>query len=270
MSSPGTVSASSPGTVSASLPSLFRLDGRVALVTGASSGLGLRFARVLHEAGATVVAAARRLDRLEALTSELERATAEQCDVGDPQQIDRLLGHVLDRHGNLDIVVNNAGTTDVADFPVAPDDDFARVLGINLVAPYLISKRAAEAMLAAKRPGAIVNVASIFGLRASHAAGPPAYAASKGGVVSLTQALAARWARRGIRVNALAPGWFGSEMTQEVFDNDAALNWVTKRTPMARVGREEELDGPILFLASEASGYMTGQTLVIDGGWCAV
>ncbi len=261
---------SSPVSISESLSSLFRLDGRVALVTGASSGLGMRFARVLHDAGASVVAAARRVDRLEALAGELERATAEQCDVANPAEIDRLMRSVLDRHGSIDVVVNNAGTTDVADFPDAPDSDFGRVVGINLVAPYLISKRAAEAMLADKRPGTVINVASLFALRASHAAGPPAYSASKGGVVSLTRSLAARWARRGIRVNALAPGWFGSEMTQEVFENEAALNWVTRRTPMARVGKEEELDGPILFLASDASGYMTGQTLVIDGGWSAV
>jgi hypothetical protein len=253
----------------ASATELFSLDDRVALVTGASSGLGERFARFLQGAGATVIAAARRLDRLQTLAASSDQIHARACDVGDADQIRALIDGIVAEHGRIDVVVNNAGTADSASALKQHDDEFAHVLAINLVAPYLISKYAAQAMIAAHGTGAIINIASILGQRGSAIATQTGYAASKGGIESLTRSLAAQWARHGIRVNALAPGWFETEMTAEMFASDQATSWVAGRTPLGRHGREGELDGPLLLLASDAGSYITGQTLIVDGGWCA-
>ena len=255
----------------AALPTdLFSLAGRVALVTGASSGLGARFARILDEAGATVVATARRLGKLEALAASGGRIHARTCDVGEVEQVRALIEAIVDEFGALDVVVNNAGTADTNSALRQDDDEFAHVLGINLVAPYLISKHAARAMVAGERPGSIINIASILGLRGSNVATQTGYSASKGGIEAMTRSLAAQWANRGIRVNALAPGWFATEMTAEMFASEQATQWVSRRTPLGRRGQEGELDGPLLLLASDAGSYMTGQTLIVDGGWCAV
>lgn len=248
----------------------FRLDGRVAVVTGASSGLGARFARVLDQAGARVVLAARRIDRLEALADELSDAWAVACDVTSADDRANLIGGTVDRYGRIDVLVNNAGTTNVKKALDETDEEFARVIEVNLTAPFSLARRAADAMIDGEVSGSIVNIASVIGLVGSVIIPEASYAASKGGLVNLTRELAGQWARKGVRVNAIAPGFFESEMTQRMFETESGRSFIERETPMARAGREHELDGVLLFLASDASSYVTGQTIPVDGGWTII
>jgi NAD(P)-dependent dehydrogenase (short-subunit alcohol dehydrogenase family) len=250
----------------------FRLDGKVAIVTGASSGLGARFAKVLDAAGAKVVLVARRKERLEALADELRNdALPVPTDLQQTDQLDAVVQQTLDRYGRVDVLVNNAGMVDAEPAIDEPLNRFTDVIAVNLVAPFALAQRAAKAMLDTETPnGAIVNVASILGLRGVGQIPQAGYAASKGGIVNLTRELGAQWARKGIRVNAIAPGWFESEMTSDMFAEESGHKWVARRAPMGRHGKEGELDGALLFLASDASSYVTGHILAVDGGWTSV
>lgn len=248
----------------------FRLDDRVCVVTGASSGLGARFAQVLHGAGGTVVLAARRRDRIDALASELDRSFAFGCDVTSEDDRFRLVEAVVARFGRIDVVVNNAGVSVPVRMEKETLEHWDRALAVNLTAVHRLSLLAGAHMLDAGH-GVIVNVASMYGFVARwDIPGAASYATSKGAVVNLTRELGAQWARRGVRVNGLAPGYFPSEMTAEGLDDERFLARLDRRCPVGRVGEPHELDGPLLFLASDASGYMFGQTLLVDGGWTAV
>jgi NAD(P)-dependent dehydrogenase (short-subunit alcohol dehydrogenase family) len=244
----------------------FSLDGKIAVVTGASSGLGLRFAQVLHAAGATVVLVARRKDRLQALELDLPGSLAVPTDISEDDSLVQLMETVQTRYGGVDILVNNAGSGGVSPAELEPIEAFRRVVEINLVSQFRLCQLAANQMFP-RGGGSIVNVSSMFGTMASGFVPLAAYAASKGGLSNLTRELAAQWATRNVRVNALAPGWFASEMTERRFADNDSMEWIKTKTPMARTGRPEELDGALLFLASSASSYVTGHTLAVDGGW---
>ena len=250
----------------------FRLDGRTAIVTGASSGLGARFALTLAAAGAGVVLAARRLERIEALAERIKaeggEAVAVRCDVTVDDDVRELVAATLERYGSVDVLANNAGIAPEEDGAIESTESFRRVVAVNLTGAYRCAREVATAMTAGNG-GAIVNTASISGLVAGDGPDTPSYTATKGAIVNLTRELAVRWAERGIRVNAIAPGYFPSEMTTAELGSEEGLRFIAERTPLGRPGRTDELDGAMLFLASSASSYVTGHTLVVDGGWTA-
>jgi NAD(P)-dependent dehydrogenase (short-subunit alcohol dehydrogenase family) len=244
----------------------WRLDGRVALVTGASAGLGARFAQVLHAAGAQVIATARRAGRLEELAAECgDRIETLAGDIADPLHRERV-ARTARQHGRLDMLVNNAGICDDGPLDGQSLDDLRRVVEVNLISVLDLCRLTAD-LLRAAPAASVINVASMYGVVASRS--PMAgYNATKGALISLTRHLAAVWGQDGIRVNALAPGYFPTELTG--FLADAAFaQAIRDRTLLGRTPAPGELDGPLLFLATDASSYMTGQTLVIDGGWTA-
>jgi NAD(P)-dependent dehydrogenase (short-subunit alcohol dehydrogenase family) len=244
----------------------FRLDGRTVVVTGASSGLGVGFAKALGSAGARLVLVARREGALEETAAKV-RAEAPDCitvvgDVAEPETGSRVVRRALDAFGSVDVLINNAGVGTAVPATRETPDQFRSVINVNLMGSYWMAQACAREMA----PGSsIVNIASVLGLIKSYAP-QAAYAASKAGVIGLTRDLSAQWAgRKGIRVNAVAPGYFESEMTADI-DENLLGPFIAAHSPLARMGRQEELDAAILFLASDASSYITGTTLAVDGG----
>jgi NAD(P)-dependent dehydrogenase (short-subunit alcohol dehydrogenase family) len=246
------------------------LTGKVVLVTGASSGLGAQLARALSAAGGTPVLTARRAELLAELAAELPGAQAIPCDVTSEEEREQLVLAVLARHGRIDGLVNNAGMGATAPALRTSAETFARVLELNLVAPYALSRLVAARMRDSGsdgHAGAIVNVASVMGVRSLGEIPDAAYVASKAGLIGLTRELASQWGRYGIRVNAVAPGFFASEMTAELgADADSFPDWLTTQTPLRRGGRPGELDEAILFLLGQGSTFVTGHVLTVDGG----
>ncbi|MDG3016798.1 glucose 1-dehydrogenase [Speluncibacter jeojiensis] len=243
----------------------FRLDGRVAIVTGASSGLGVSFAQALAEAGADVVLAARRADRLQDTARLVEAAGRTalpvETDVTDPAHAQRLVDAAMERFGRVDVLVNNAGIGTAVPATKETPEQFRQVVDINLNGSYWMAQACGRVM----RPGSsIVNISSVLGLTT---AGLPqaAYSASKAAIIGLTRDLAQQWGtRKGIRVNAIAPGFFKSEMTDTY--QPGYLESMTQRMVIPRMGDPEELAASVVWLASDAGGYVTGQTIAVDGG----
>lgn len=243
----------------------FDLAGNVALVTGASGGLGLHFARMLAEAGAKVALAARRMEQLEANVAAIggDAAIAVAMDVTDPDSVDRGIAEVAERLGPAGIVVNNSGVTVTRSALDLAADEWDRIMDTNLKGARLVARAAARRLIEARLPGSIINIASILGFRVAGHVAP--YAASKAGLVQLTRALALEWARHRIRVNAIAPGYIETDLNRAFFGSDVGKALVA-RIPQRRLGRLEDLDGALLLLASDASAYMTGSSIVVDGG----
>ncbi len=244
------------------------LDGAVALVTGASGGLGRHFAHVLAARGAAVVVAARRrdaLDRLaEAIVAEGGRALAVTMDVTDERDVDAAFAAAEAAFGPPTVIVNNAGIPGPSRRMLEVDvASFGQVLDVDLTGAFRVARRGAAALIAARKGGSIINVASILGIRVT--VGVAAYEAAKAGLLQLTRAMALEWARHDIRVNALAPGYIETDINRAFFETEAGRR-VVERIPQRRLGLPSDLDGPLLLLASDASRYMTGAVLVVDGG----
>lgn len=250
-------------------PALFDLSGRAIVVTGGARGIGLQMAAGLAEMGADIAVCGRDGMRCEATAAQLEqlgvRAIGLRCDVSDSDEVDQMIGSVVSELGRLDGLVNNSGTSWGAPAEDHPLSGWLKVIQVNLTGAFLCARAAARVMLA-DNGGKIVNIASVAALRGA----PPeirqaaAYTASKGGLVALTRDLACAWGGRGINVNAIAPGWFPTTISQQVLDEKTEK--ILPTIPLGRLGGPQDLKGAVVFLSSAASDYVTGQTLVVDGG----
>jgi NAD(P)-dependent dehydrogenase (short-subunit alcohol dehydrogenase family) len=251
---------------------LFDLAGKTAIVTGGGSGLGRQMAHALADCGADLVLCARKVERCEATAAELEpsgvRVLALACDVRDPADVQAVVDRAVSDLGGIDILVNNAGTSWGASPEETPLDGWEKVLDVNVTGAFLFTQAAGRVMIERGR-GKVINIASVAAFRGAppEAMNAIAYNTSKGALVAFTRDLAVKWARHGINVNAIAPGWFPSDMSAKVLERSGGT--LRARIPLGRYGGEDDLKGAVAFLASAASDYVTGVTLPVDGGQLA-
>jgi NAD(P)-dependent dehydrogenase (short-subunit alcohol dehydrogenase family) len=255
------------------MKNIFDLHGKVALVTGASSGLGVQFAKALASEGADIAIVARRLDRLEAAKKEIEalgvKCYVHECGVMKVEEIKKTVEDVIAHYGKIDILVNNAGLGLTEPAEVQNDETRNKMIATNLSGVYFFAREVGKHM-AERKYGKIINIGSIHSTVAMGPFPLSAYCTTKGGVLMLTKELATEWAKYNITVNAIGPAYFSSEMTQGVIGSDGFKQVVKAYCPMGRIGQEGELDGAIIYFASDASSYTTGQILSVDGGWTAI
>ncbi|MBQ9316283.1 MAG: SDR family oxidoreductase [Atopobiaceae bacterium] len=250
----------------------FDLSGRVAIVTGASGGLGVQMAKALASQGASIVVCARRLEKCQEVADEIAsefgvETLATRCDITDTDNVEAMVDEVLAKFGRIDILINNAGTGAVAPAEDITDEQFGGEMQIDLFGTFRVARACAKKAMIPARYGRIINIASMYGLVGNKVAGSAPYHAAKGGVVNLTRALAAEWGKYGITVNSICPGYFYTPLTRETLDSDFFQANARTMIPEERYGEEGELDTAAIFLASPASSYVTGVQLPVDGGY---
>lgn len=253
----------------------FDLSGQVALVTGCSTGLGVQMAKALANQGASIVALARRKEKIEAVADEIAKefgveTLAVQCDITSTEQVEAAVKTVLDHFGRIDILINNAGTGAVAPAEDITDEQFAGEMEVDLFGSFRVARAVAKHAMLPAGYGRVINIASMYGLVGNKIAGSAPYHAAKGGVVNLTRALASEWGSKGITVNAICPGYFYTPLTKETLDSDFFQANAKTMIPEERYGNEGELDTAAIFLASKASSYVNGVNLPVDGGYTAM
>ena len=252
---------------------MFDLTGKVAVVTGASSGLGVQMAKALARQGADIAILARRTDRLEKVAEEIRALGVEcypvRCDVTDTELIKSAVAAVIAKFGKVDILINNAGDGGTGPAENTTDETWHRTVSVDLDGVFFMSREFGKHMLE-RKSGRIINIASMYGMVGNMALGTAAYHAAKGGVVNLTRALAAEWSRHGITVNSICPGYFETELTADTLKTESFQTYMKSTVPTGRYGEAGELDAAAVFLASDAASYVTGVILPVDGGYTCI
>lgn len=250
----------------------FDLKGKVAIVTGCSGGLGVQMAKALANQGAVIVPIARRQQKIEEVAAEIREEFGVEtfpvrCDITDTQMVEEVVDKVLEKYGRIDILINNAGTGAVAPAEDITDDQFSGEMNVDLFGTFKVARAVAKKAMIPAKYGRIINIASMYGLVGNKIAPTACYHAAKGGVVNLTRALAAEWGDKGINVNSICPGYFYTPLTEETLNSEFFQNYAKTMIPLARYGKEGELDSTAIFLASPASSYVNGQNIAVDGGY---
>ena len=253
----------------------FDLTGRVAVVTGCSSGLGVQMAKALANQGANIVALARREDKVQAVAAEIAetygvKAIGVKCDITSTENVEAAIKKVMETFGRIDILINNAGTGAVAPAEQITDEQFSNEMNIDLFGTFKVARAVANAAMIPAGYGRIINIASMYGMVGNKIAPASPYHAAKGGVVNLTRALACEWGEKGITVNAICPGYFETPLTKETLETEFFQNYAHTMIPLSRYGKEGELDSAAIFLASPASTYVNGVILPVDGGYTSL
>ncbi len=250
----------------------FDLSGRVAFVTGCSTGLGVQMAKALASCGCNIVAVARRQNLIDEVAKNIAEefgveTMAIRCDITDTEMVNAVVKEVMDRFGRIDILINNAGTGAVAPAEDITDEQFSQEMEVDLFGSFKVARAIAKQAMIPAQYGRIINIASMYGLVGNKIAGSAPYHAAKGGVVNMTRALAAEWGKHKITVNAICPGYFYTPLTQETLDSEFFQENAKTMIPLERYGNEGELDSAACFLAADASAYVTGVMLPVDGGY---